>query len=57
MTSIFDPLPLAHGGNLQNRLAKAAMEEHLAGPGQAEPAARRRTEAGDPNRQGHQSRP
>lgn len=34
MTSIFDPLPLAHGGNLQNRLAKAAMEEHLAGPGQ-----------------------
>ncbi len=27
--SLFDPLPLAHGGPLPNRLAKAAMEEQL----------------------------
>ena len=29
MTSIFEPLPLKHGGPLPNRLAKAAMEEQL----------------------------
>ena len=29
MTSIFEPLPLKHGGPLPNRLAKVAMEEQL----------------------------
>ncbi|MFJ9643351.1 NADH:flavin oxidoreductase/NADH oxidase family protein [Streptomyces sp. NPDC004244] len=31
---LFTPLDLPHGGRLPNRLAKAAMEESLAGPGQ-----------------------
>ncbi|MFD0271061.1 NADH:flavin oxidoreductase/NADH oxidase family protein [Streptomyces sp. NPDC127106] len=31
---LFTPLDLPHGGRLPNRLAKAAMEEGLAGPGQ-----------------------
>jgi 2,4-dienoyl-CoA reductase-like NADH-dependent reductase (Old Yellow Enzyme family)/RimJ/RimL family protein N-acetyltransferase len=32
--ALFSPLTLPNGTNLPNRLAKAAMEEHLAGPGQ-----------------------
>ena len=34
MDALFSPLTLPNGNQLPNRLAKAAMEEHLAGPGQ-----------------------
>ncbi len=33
-TRLFDPLTLPHGNVLPNRIAKAAMEENMAGPGQ-----------------------
>src|ERR1700757_4012958 len=34
MTQLFSPLTLPNGTVLSNRIAKAAMEEHLGGPGQ-----------------------